>query len=286
MYYANGVNDVTTLSNYTLVNLGANDAIGGGDDIPVVINSAAYDVSTRTATLNINDNTILPNAAYQFKISGSGSVRDEAGFLLDGNGDGLAGGDYIMPFRISVKPPTPALAVPLTGFITKDNTPELSWSTVTSATSYEIAIANDSAFASLVNTGNSGSALSYITPVLLDGKYYWRVRGINRFGNASSWSATRTITIDTTPPPAPALYLPMNLSSSRGTPLFSWKASAGAQFYQFRSMTTLGIVIFTSAEQNALTFDPLTCRWVHFFGMCVHETPPVTGADGARQKHC
>jgi predicted secreted protein len=256
MYYANGVNDVATLSNYSLINLGANNVVGGGDDISITINSAAYNVSTRIATLSINNNSILPNAAYQFIISGSGSVKDEAGSLLDGDSNGVTGGDYVMTFRISAKPPAPALAAPLTGLITRDNTPEFSWSSANDATSYEIDIAKDSAFTSLVHTGNSGSALSYTAPVLLDGKYYWRVRGVNRFGSAGSWSASRTITIDTTPPPAPLLYLPANLSSSRGTPLFSWNASSGAQYYQFRTMTTLGIVIFTSPEQTALNLRP------------------------------
>jgi hypothetical protein len=46
------------------------------------------------------------------------------------------------------------------------------------------------------------------------------------------------------------------LGSSRGTPLFSWKASAGATLYQFRTMTTLGVVIYTSSELATLSHTP------------------------------
>ena len=82
------------------------------------------------------------------------------------------------------------------------------------------------------------------------------MRGVNRFGVTGNWSTARTITIDTTPPALPVLYLPADLSSSRGTPLFYWKASIGAQRYQFRTRTTPGEVIFTSSEQTALSLRP------------------------------
>ena len=166
------------------------------------------------------------------------------------------------------------------------HTPELSWSSAKDAASYEIVIAKDSAFTLITHTGNSGSALTYTTPVLLDGKYYWRVRGINRFGVTGSWSAARTITIDTTPPAVPALYLPANLSSSRGTPQYYWNASSGALYYQLRTMTTPGEVIYTSPELAARTLDRLTNRWARNFGMFARETRPVIGVIGAPKEHC
>ena len=256
MYYANGVNDILTLSNYSLTNLGADDQPGGGDDTQVVINSATYNVSTRIATLNFNNNTNLPNAAYQFKISGSGTVKDGSDLPLDGDGNGVAGGDYVINFKVSAKPGLPLLTAPITGFVTNDTTPELSWSSANDAASYEIVIAKDSAFTLITHTGNSGSALTFTTPVLPDGKYYWRVRGINHFGVTGSWSAARTITIDTIPPAVPALYLPADLSSSRGTPQYSWNASSGALYYQLRTLTTPGDVIYTSPELATRTLRP------------------------------
>ena len=68
-----------------------------------VVNSATYNVSTRIATLNFNDNAILPTAAYQFKISGNGTIKDGSDLLLDGDGNGAAGGDYVINFRVSAK---------------------------------------------------------------------------------------------------------------------------------------------------------------------------------------
>ncbi len=256
MHYADGVNDVLNLANYSLINLGADDQPGGGDDVPVVINSATYNVSSRIATLNNNSNAILPNAAYQFTISGSGTIMDGSKLLLDGDGNGISGGDYVIYFRVSAKPAVPVLTNPVSGFVTIDSTPELVWSSAADAVDYEIAIARDSAFALITHTGNSGSALTYSTPILPDGKYFWRVRGINRFGETGSWSSARTFTIDSTPPAVPVLYLPADLSSSRGTPTYSWKASAGALYYQLRTVTTLGTVIFTSPDLGMTSLKP------------------------------
>ena len=256
MYYANGVNDILSLSNYTLTNLGADDQLGGGDDTPVAINRTAYNISTRIATLNINDNIILPNAVYQFRISGSGTIKDGSDLLLDGDNNGTTGGDYAINFRVSAKPSIPVLTAPVTSFVTNNTTPELSWLAAKDAATYEIVIARDSAFTLITHTRNSGSVLTYTAPVLLDGKYYWRVRGVNRFGVTGSWSTARTVTIDSTPPAAPALYLPADLSISRGTPQYSWNASSGALYYQLRTRTTLGDVIYTSPELATRTLRP------------------------------
>jgi hypothetical protein len=79
---------------------------------------------------------------------------------------------------------------------------------------------------------------SFTAPTLAEGKYYWRVRGINQFGAAGDWSTTRNFVVDTNSPLSPVLDSPADLGSSRGTPLFSWNASAGAKYYQFRTTTT------------------------------------------------
>jgi hypothetical protein len=79
MYYAKGVNDVASLSNYSLVNLGTDNIVGGVDDTSVVINSATYNTTDRTITLDLNNNAVIPNATYRFIISGSGNVMDLAG---------------------------------------------------------------------------------------------------------------------------------------------------------------------------------------------------------------
>ncbi len=256
MYYSNGIDDVASLPNYSLVDLGADNLDGGGDDIPIVIDSASYNTTNRTLTLNINNNNALQNATYRFKVSGSGSVKDFAGSLLDGDGDGLPGGDYVISFKIAAKPPAPALLEPISGFVTNDNTPDLRWATAKHAASYEIVIARDSAFTSPIFRKNVGSVLSLTTPVMADGKYYWRVRGVNRFNDAGAWSSSRNLTVDTIAPVKPVLISPADQGSSRGTPLFTWKAASGAKYYIFKTTTETGDLVYSSTEITALSHKP------------------------------
>jgi hypothetical protein len=50
-----------------------------------------------------------------------------------------------------------------------------------------------------------GDSATWTPSGLADGTYHWRVRGEDLAGNLSGWTATQSFTIDSTPPPAPAL---------------------------------------------------------------------------------
>ncbi len=72
-------------------------------------------------------------------------------------------------------------------------------------------VCSDSSCASVVTTGSSSTGLltgasgSWTPGGLTDGSYFWRSRAQDAAGNQSAWSATRSFTLDTTPPTAPAL---------------------------------------------------------------------------------
>lgn len=73
----------------------------------------------------------------------------------------------------------------------------LTWSAVTWAAHYELQISRNSNFTDLI-TGNNPLAadeLSYTTPDLTDGTYYWRVRGIREDGALGSWSAIQQFVV-------------------------------------------------------------------------------------------
>ena len=54
----------------------------------------------------------------------------------------------------------------------------------------------------------SGGTASWMadTALLDDGAYFWRVRSVDAAGNASDWSATRSFTLDQTPPGRPKAF--------------------------------------------------------------------------------
>ncbi len=78
------------------------------------------------------------------------------------------------------------------------------------------------------------SAGTEYQPSLANGKYYWRVRAINKVGEnpeqAGAWSSYRYFTVNTT---APLLISPAHSAISMGTPVYTWLAKAGAKAYRF-----------------------------------------------------
>ena len=78
--------------------------------------------------------------------------------------------------------------------------PTFSWRAARGAQEYEFQIAADPAFESIVNgRGRAGGSFktrntfATLIKTLPDGTYYWRVRGLDRRGNAGRWSRTRSL---------------------------------------------------------------------------------------------
>ena len=62
-------------------------------------------------TLNIDISELLPNAKYTIRIDGSIAKNSQTGQLLDGNGDGTAGDDYVLEITMAEPDLTPAAVV-------------------------------------------------------------------------------------------------------------------------------------------------------------------------------
>jgi hypothetical protein len=84
------------LGDYHLVALGRGKKHGARNTKRVALASAIYDPSVHTVTLTPRGK--VPNQAVQLTITAAG-VLDAQGRLLDGTGDGQAGGDFVVVVR-------------------------------------------------------------------------------------------------------------------------------------------------------------------------------------------
>jgi glucose/arabinose dehydrogenase len=165
--------------------------------------------------------TVTPSkAGYTFVPAN----RTYSNVLVD-----ITGEDY------SLLLPAPALKSPGQKQVINSTASAFNWSSVANAGHYEIVIASDNAFTSVVETQNNITSLPF-TPVnvLADGTYYWRVRTYNTANVEGPWSAVRTFTIDTSGPAAPVNTSPADSATVRLTPTFRWSRPATAVHYEFR----------------------------------------------------
>jgi large repetitive protein len=127
------------------------------------------------------------------------------------------------------------LTAPQQKLITNDSTPAFNWLNVGNADHYEIVVASDNTFASIVFTQSDVTAPSF-TPVssIADGNFYWRVRVFNTADVPGLWSLTRSFTIDASAPATPVNSSPANTTSVRRAPTFRWSRPATAVYYEFR----------------------------------------------------
>ncbi|MFZ2360765.1 MAG: proprotein convertase P-domain-containing protein, partial [Anaerolineae bacterium] len=83
----------------------------------------------------------------------------------------------------------PTLTAPVNGSTGVSTTPTFTWNAAAGATSYEIQVASDPAFANIVASaaGLTGTSWTPGSALAADTVYYWRVRAVNACGDA--WSA-------------------------------------------------------------------------------------------------
>jgi hypothetical protein len=148
------------------------------------------------------------------------------------------GDDWMPVWVLSITPSPgakPKLVAPANKLVSTVNVLDFSWEDINDGEtySYQIQIDEKSNFATPVqdHEGAPGELL-YPSDPLADGTYFWRVRGINSVGVAGKWSARWRFTVDTTPPLAPSLISPANLSAiTDTTPKFSWERIKDARTY-------------------------------------------------------
>ncbi len=154
----------------------------------------------------------------------------------------------------------PVVTSPKASLLTNDNTPDFNWNSVTYGDTYEIQIDNASTFTLPLEQTEAGLGLAYTAAPLADGLHYWRVRTVNYRGETGAWSAARSFTVDTTPPAAPVLSIPVDTAWVRGTPIFTWTVPATAKAYIFEYADSADFTspVYTSSELTTAKILPPT----------------------------
>lgn len=137
------------------------------------------DDSTIT-TISKTIGSLIPSTFYYCRVNAK-------------NAGGTSAWSSLSYFTTVPPPPSaPTIRSPVNHFAGVAVNPNLSWNSVTGATSYSIQVSTDSQFTTLITNQNgltetsiNLSSLNYLT------SYYWRVNATNA-GGTSNWSATAT----------------------------------------------------------------------------------------------
>lgn len=149
-------------------------------------------------------------------------------------------------------PPTPGvpgLVSPSNGASGQSTTPTLTWNASANSTSYDIQVATDSGFGTIVATQTALTATSYVpSPVLSAATtYFWRVRGRNS-GGTSAYSAAFSFSTALPAPAVPVLSSPADGATGVAlNPTLSWGAVSFAANYRIQVATDIGF--------SSLVFD-------------------------------
>ncbi len=181
------------------------------------------------------------------------------------------GGNWTPAWSFSVNlppipiPDIPTLTSPANGY-SSTASPLLSWNPSVNATSYDMQVATDVNFVSLVINQTGLVNTNYQTN-LSPNTYYWRVSATNSSGT-SAYSGVRSFTVITTIPipDVPVLSSPASGHASPNSPSLSWNPSANATSYDLEVTTDLNFanlviqtgLVNTSYQTN---LSPNTYFW-------------------------
>ena len=136
-----------------------------------------------SSTLTIGNTGAAAAGSYAIDVTGtSGALTHQKGVALN---------------LFSGIPGTPSPTAPVDGSMGQAPTSTLTWSAVTGAASYDIQVASDPGFGTIVASATGLTAASYTPTSSLVGDtvYYWRVRANNVCG-VGPWAATSAFRTD------------------------------------------------------------------------------------------
>ncbi|HUF10188.1 MAG TPA: fibronectin type III domain-containing protein [Rhodothermales bacterium] len=196
------------------------------------------------------------------------------------NGVGTGGWSAARTFttQVVVGPTAPAQVALQSPPNDADNQPlsvTLAWSAPTGAEKYNLQVALDQTFTTILVSEMGLTATNYLLGGLEHSTdYYWRVQAANGVG-AGDWSAARTFTTGfVLGPAAPALIYPLDGADNvPAAPVFSWNETDGAESYKLELSTTLPdqlenfvtVVIAVVVQQTFFQSPPLSTGQDYFW---------------------
>lgn len=163
----------------------------------------------------------------------------------------------VFSIRMMAQSVGPTLISPSNGAVNQPLTVTLQWYSLINATSYEVQIATDSNFNSVVMDKTTSDTMISAGPLSRATQYYWRVRGTYLLVT-TSWSSVWNFTTIPQIPSVPVLLQPQNNAVNQPSSVtFSWNAVSGASTYRLQVSTDS---TFASAfvDQNALASTSYT----------------------------
>ncbi|MCP4901552.1 MAG: hypothetical protein GY906_31705, partial [bacterium] len=147
---------------------------------------------------------IYPATTSTLTVSGLAGVAPGE-YVLDVTATDASDGSNTITRSLSLvlfdgAPPPPSLSSPANGATDVSLVPTLEWAASTGAQEYDLQVASDPGFTSIVESQSGLTSLSHTLAVLPQAStFYWRVRGTNPCGNGS-WSTAFSFTTRTVAP--------------------------------------------------------------------------------------
>jgi uncharacterized protein YceK len=215
----------------------------------------------------------LADGTYYWRLSGldvagnQGAWTATRSFVLDTNPPGVPA--LTTPADDSYVGSDPALGATFTSSDTGDS----------GTINYQLC--TDAACSTVVQAGSSpagiasGTSGGWTSTALADGEYYWRAQAQDAAGNQSAWSATRSFTLDTATPAAPAPAGPANAALVNVWPTLT------AMYSDSSGGSGSGSVAFQLCTTAACTTTIASSTVAGVAGDAIASWTPGTRADGA-----
>ena len=206
-------------------------------------------VSILTNSFNLPSGILATGQSYWWRVFATNEFTTDATRVMAYNAPSV--------FSVNVTPGTFSLSMPISGTVLGSLTPTLQWGPSNLATTYYLQIDDDSAFTEPYRYENRGiTSTSFTVPqnaLTMGTVYWWRVRGVNDYGQTLASNAPYAFT-PTTAPLSFYLVSPNNDSIIQNSlaPTFTWTTSLYATTYTLQISTNLSFATL-AYENSAIT---------------------------------
>ena len=243
---------------------------------PVSLSASGSPPGTTTSLLN---NPVTPTAAIQMTIGNttSGSTGSYT-ISLEGTGGGISQSTELQLNLYAGMPENVGLISPANNAQYQSLTPEFSWVEMTNAETYDIEIATDAGFSSIVAAANGLTTNSFVPSTIFDENttYYWRVRAVNPCAVGDFSSAYQFSTSPIICTTYSSTDVPISIPSNSATTVSSsFTINDDYQITDLNVLNVTGthtwindlIISLTSPNNTTVTLLPQICYYQNNFDL-------------------